>query len=246
MIKVVRVKNKEEISKKAFEIMHELVTSNPKAVLGLATGSSPVGLYELMIRDHKENGTSYKDVTTFNLDEYVGLPKDHPESYYSFMHRNLFDGLDVKEENIHIPSSEGDLEERCDEYNEALSKQTIDLQILGIGSNGHIGFNEPDTPFDSVTHIVDLKESTIKDNARFFDDDISKVPTQAITMGISNVMAAKKIILIANGENKANAIRATVMGPVDEKVPASVLQNHPDVVIIIDEEAGSSLYKEKR
>lgn len=246
MIKVVRVKNKEEISKKAFEIMHELVTSNPKAVLGLATGSSPVGLYELMIRDHKENGTSYKDVTTFNLDEYVGLPKDHPESYYSFMHRNLFDGLDVKEENIHIPSSEGDLEERCDEYNEALSKQTIDLQILGIGSNGHIGFNEPDTPFDSVTHIVDLNESTIKDNARFFDDDISKVPTQAITMGISNVMAAKKIILIANGENKANAIRATVMGPVDEKVPASVLQNHPDVVIIIDEEAGSSLYKEKR
>ncbi|MBR0473987.1 MAG: glucosamine-6-phosphate deaminase [Erysipelotrichaceae bacterium] len=245
-MKVVRVKNKEEISKKAFEIMHELVTSNPKAVLGLATGSSPVGLYELMIRDHKENGTSYKDVTTFNLDEYVGLPKDHPESYYSFMHRNLFDGLDVKEENIHIPSSEGDLEERCDEYNEALSKQTIDLQILGIGSNGHIGFNEPDTPFDSVTHIVDLKESTIKDNARFFDDDISKVPTQAITMGISNVMAAKKIILIANGENKANAIRATVMGPVDEKVPASVLQNHPDVVIIIDEEAGSSLYKEKR
>lgn len=246
MIKVVRVKNKEEISKKAFEIMHELVTSNPKAVLGLATGSSPVGLYELMIRDHKENGTSYKDVTTFNLDEYVGLPKNHPESYYSFMHRNLFDGLDVKEENIHIPSSEGNLEERCDEYNEALSKQTIDLQILGIGSNGHIGFNEPDTPFDSVTHIVDLNESTIKDNARFFDDDISKVPTQAITMGISNVMAAKKIILIANGENKANAIRATVMGPVDEKVPASVLQNHPDVVIIIDEEAGSSLYKEKR
>ena len=246
MIKVVRVKNKEEISKKAFEIMHELVTSNPKAVLGLATGSSPVGLYELMIRDHKENGTSYKDVTTFNLDEYVGLPKDHPESYYSFMHRNLFDGLDVKEENTHIPSSEGNLEERCNEYNEALSKQTIDLQILGIGSNGHIGFNEPDTPFDSVTHIVDLKESTIKDNARFFDDDISKVPTQAITMGISNVMAAKKIILIANGENKANAIRATVMGPVDEKVPASVLQNHPDVVIIIDEEAGSSLYKEKR
>ncbi|MBQ9036277.1 MAG: glucosamine-6-phosphate deaminase [Erysipelotrichaceae bacterium] len=245
-MKVVRVKNKEEISKKAFEIMHELVTSNPKAVLGLATGSSPVGLYELMIRDHKENGTSYKDVTTFNLDEYVGLPKNHPESYYSFMHRNLFDGLDVKEENIHIPSSEGNLEERCDEYNEALSKQTIDLQILGIGSNGHIGFNEPDTPFDSVTHIVDLNESTIKDNARFFDDDISKVPTQAITMGISNVMAAKKIILIANGENKANAIRATVMGPVDEKVPASVLQNHPDVVIIIDEEAGSSLYKEKR
>ncbi len=246
MIKVIKVKNKEEISKKAFEIMHELVTSKPDAVLGLATGSSPIGLYQLMIRDHKENGTSYRNVTTFNLDEYVGLPKDHPESYYSFMHRNLFDGIDVREENIHIPSSEGNLDERCREYNEALAKQTIDLQILGIGSNGHIGFNEPDTPFDSVTHIVDLKESPIKDNARFFDNDISKVPTQAITMGISNVMAAKKIVLVANGENKANAIRATVMGVVNEKVPASVLQNHPDVVIIIDEEAASSLYKEKR
>ena len=220
MIRVIRVKNKQEIAEKAFEIMHQIVTNKPDCTLGLATGSSPIGLYELMIKDHKENGTSYKDVTTFNLDEYVGLPKSHPESYFSFMHRNLFSGLDVREENIHIPSSEGDLEDRCREYNEALAENVIDLQVLGIGSNGHIGFNEPDTPFDSVTHIVDLKESTIKDNARFFDNDISKVPTQAITMGISNVMAARKIMLLANGENKANAIRATVMGVVDEKVPA--------------------------
>ena len=246
MIRVIRVKNKQEIAEKAFEIMYQIVTNKPDCTLGLATGSSPIGLYELMIKDHQENGTSYKDVTTFNLDEYVGLPKSHPESYFSFMHRNLFSGLDVKEENIHIPSSEGDLEDRCREYNEALAENVIDLQVLGIGSNGHIGFNEPDTPFDSVTHIVDLKESTIKDNARFFDNDISKVPTQAITMGISNVMAARKIMLLANGENKANAIRATVMGVVDEKVPASILQEHPDVVIIIDEEAASSLYKEKR
>ena len=246
MIKVIKVKNYDEVSDKAFEIMHDLVVSKPNAVLGLATGSSPVGLYQRMIKDHQENGTSYKDVITFNLDEYVGLEKSHPESYYSFMHRNLFDGLDVKEENIHIPSSEGDLKANCDSYNQALSQYQIDLQILGIGSNGHIGFNEPGTSFDSVTHIVDLKESTIKDNARFFDDDISKVPTKAITMGISNVMAAKQILLVASGANKANAIQATVMGVVTENVPASILQEHPNVIIIIDEAAGSSLVKEKK
>ena len=246
MMRVIRVKDYQQISEKAFEIIKQTVTEKPDAVLGLATGSSPVGLYQLMIRDHRENGTSYKDVRTFNLDEYVGLPKEHPESYYSFMHRKLFDNIDIREENIHIPSSEGDLKEQCEAYNNALEEVEIDVQILGIGSNGHIGFNEPGTSFDSVTHIVDLKESTIKDNARFFDNDISKVPVQAITMGISNVMAAKKIILVANGENKANAIQACVMGPVTEYVPASVLQEHPDVVIIIDEAAASSLYKEKR
>lgn len=246
MIKVIKVRNYEEVSDKAFEIMHDLLLSKPDAVLGLATGSSPVGLYQRMIKDHQENGTTYKDVVTFNLDEYVGLEKTHPESYYSFMHRNLFDGLDIPEENIHIPSSEGDLKENCDSYNESLSEYQIDLQILGIGSNGHIGFNEPGTSFDSVTHVVDLKESTIKDNARFFNDDLSQVPTQAITMGISNVLAARKILLLASGENKANAIQATVMGVVTENVPASILQNHPDVVIIIDEAAGSSLYKEKK
>ena len=246
MINVIRVKDYEAVSKKAAEIICNLVKNNPKAVLGLATGSSPVGMYQLMIKDHQENGTSYGDVVTFNLDEYVGLEKSHPESYYSFMHRNLFDGLDVKEENIHIPSSEGDLQSNCETYNEALSQYTIDLQILGIGSNGHIGFNEPGTSFDSITHIVDLNESTIKDNARFFDNDIDQVPTQAITMGISDVMRARKILLLASGANKASAIQATVMGPVTENVPASVLQDHDDVVIIIDEAAGSALYKEKK
>lgn len=246
MMKVIRVNDYQEISQKAFEEIKKTVTEKPDAVLGLATGSSPVGLYQLMIKDHEENGTSYRQVRTYNLDEYVGLPKEHPESYYSFMHRNLFDGLDIPEENIHIPSSEGDLKEQCEAYNRALDENVIDVQILGIGSNGHIGFNEPGTSFDSVTHVVDLNLSTIQDNARFFDNDITKVPVQAITMGISNVMAAKKIILVANGENKANAIQACVMGPVTENVPASVLQEHPDVVIIVDKAAASSLYKEKR
>ncbi len=246
MIKVITVNDYEELSAKAFEVMKGVLDEKPNAVLGLATGSSPIGLYKQMIRDHEENGTSYQNVITFNLDEYVGLPKEHPESYYSFMHRNLFDHIDVKEKNIHIPSSQGDdLQKNCDDYNRALSEHQIDIQLLGIGSDGHIGFNEPGTPFDSVTHIAELKESTIRDNARFFDGDINQVPTKAITMGIANCMAAKKILLVANGKNKAQAIYDTVLGKVTEKCPASVLQRHPDVVIIVDKEAASLLEKKK-
>lgn len=242
MIKVITVKNYDEISQKAFEEMEKVVKGNPKCVLGLATGSSPIGLYKLMIKDHNENGTSYKDVTTFNLDEYVGLPIEHPESYYSFMHRNLFDHIDINEKNVHIPSSLGnDLQKNCDDYNKAMAQYKVDIQVLGIGADGHIGFNEPNTPFDSVTHITDLEQQTIKDNARFFDNDMSKVPTKAITMGISNVMNAKKILMVANGKNKAEAVKAMVKGPIDEKCPASILQKHNDVVLIIDEEAASLL-----
>lgn len=242
MIKVVVCNDYEEVSDKAAEIMLSLVKSKPNAVLGLATGSSPIGLYQRMIKDHQENGTSYKDITTFNLDEYVGLPVSHPESYYSFMHRNLFDYIDINEENVHIPSSQGnDLQANCNAYNNALDQYHLDIQVLGIGSDGHIGFNEPNTPFDSVTHITDLKESTIKDNARFFDNDISKVPTQAITMGISNVMSAKKIILIATSEHKAQAIYDTVRGEKNISCPASALQDHPDTVIIIDKAAAKLL-----
>jgi len=242
MIKIIKVKDYEEVSQKAFEVMEEVVKNNPKCVLGLATGSSPIGLYKLMIKDHQEKGTSYKDVTTFNLDEYVGLPIEHPESYYSFMHRNLFDHIDINEKNINIPSSLGsNLQANCDNYNKKMAQYKVDIQLLGIGSDGHIGFNEPNTPFDSVTHITDLEEQTIKDNARFFDNDIKKVPTQAITMGISNVMSAKKILMVANGKGKAEAVRAMVKGPIDEVCPASVLQNHPDVVLVVDEAAASLL-----
>lgn len=242
MIKVVVCKNYEEVSDKAAEVMLGIVKSNPKCVLGLATGSSPIGLYQRMIKDHQENGTSYKDVTTFNLDEYVGLPVSHPESYYSFMHRNLFDHIDIKEENVHIPSSQGgNLQKNCDDYNAAMAQYQVDVQLLGIGADGHIGFNEPNTPFDSVTHITDLVEQTIKDNARFFDNDMSKVPTQAITMGISNVMNAKKVLMVANGKNKAQAIYDMVKGPIDEKCPASILQKHNDAIVIVDEDAASLL-----
>jgi glucosamine-6-phosphate deaminase len=242
MIKVIVCKDYDDVSDKAAEIMLDVVKSDPKAVLGLATGSSPIGLYQRMIKDHQENGTSYAEITTFNLDEYVGLDRDHPQSYYTFMHQNLFNHLDMKKENINIPSTQGDdMQANCDAYNELLSKYSIDLQLLGIGSNGHLAFNEPGTPFDSVTQVVDLVESTIKDNARFFDYDMSKVPTQSITMGIKNVMDAKRILLVASGKNKADAIYKTVNGEISTDCPASILQKHPDVTIVVDEDAASLL-----
>lgn len=242
MIKVIICKDYNEVSDRAAEIMLDVVKNNPKAVLGLATGSSPIGLYQRMIKDHQENGTSYANITTFNLDEYVGLEQEHPQSYYTFMHQNLFNHIDIKKENVNIPSVQGDdMQANCDAYNELLSKQKIDLQLLGIGSNGHLAFNEPGTPFDSVTQVVDLKQSTIQDNARFFDNDMSKVPTQSITMGIKNVMDAKKILLVASGKNKADAIYQTVKGEVSTDCPASILQKHPDVTVVVDEDAASLL-----
>ena len=240
-MKVVVVKNYDEVCEKAFEVMKEYL--KPGKVLGLATGSSPVGLYKKMIEYNKE--VSFKDITTFNLDEYVNLPIEHPESYYSFMHTNLFNHVDIPEKNIHIPSGLGDnIDEKCKEYDAAIEKAGgVDIQLLGIGSDGHIAFNEPGTPFDSGTHVTDLAESTIKDNARFFDNDMSKVPTKAATQGIGTIMKAKNILLVANGKNKAKAIKDMIEGPVDVNCPASILQKHNSVVVVVDEEAASLLSK---
>ena len=239
MFKVIIVENYEELSKAAFEVMKDYL--KPGKVLGLATGSSPVGLYKNMIKDHIQNKTSYKDIITFNLDEYVGLPKDHKESYYTFMHEQLFNHVDIKEENIHIPSGLGDLEANCKAYDEAIEKCPVDIQLLGIGSNGHIGFNEPGTPFTLGTHVTDLKESTRKDNARFFDPLGEEVPHQAITMGPANIMRAKNVLLVANGANKAQAIHDMIKGEVSEACPASILQRHPSVTVVVDEAAASML-----
>ena len=240
MINVIKVKDYEEASDKAFEIMKNYL--KPGKVLGLATGSTPIGLYERMVKDYKENGTSYKEIKSFNLDEYVGLPIEHPESYYAFMHRNLFDHIDIPEENTHVPSGLGDdLDKQAKHYDEMIDANPVDIQVLGIGSDGHIAFNEPGTPFDSGTHVCDLAESTIKDNCRFFDNDISKVPTQAVTQGIGTIMKAKNILLIATGANKAQAVKDMIEGPVDVACPASILQNHQDVVVIVDEAAASLL-----
>ena len=242
MIKVIKVKDYEELSDEAFKVMRETV--RPGAVLGLATGSTPVGLYQRMVKDHKENGTSYAEVRTYNLDEYVGLPKDHRESYWTFMHVNLFNDLDIKEENIHIPSGLGDVEKNCEEYEKEVQELGgVDLQLLGIGSDGHIGFSEPGTPFDQGTHVAVLAESTRVDNSRFFKDLNEEVPTRACTMGPKTIMSAKKVMLLANGVNKAKAIKDMLEGPVDPNCPASILQKHDDVVVIIDEAAASLLSK---
>lgn len=238
-MKVIVVKNYDEVSEKAFEVMKEVVVNKNDAVLGLATGSSPIGLYENMIKDHKENGTSYANCQSFNLDEYVGIDRNHEQSYWTFMHENLFHGIDIKEENVHVPY--GNTKEDCEAYEKAMENVSVDIQVLGIGANGHIGFNEPGTPFNEETHIVTLTEKTRQDNARFFENDINNVPTHAITMGIATIMKAKKILLVATGENKADAVYAMVKGPVDPVCPASVLQNHDDVVVIVDEAAASKL-----
>lgn len=240
MIKVVKCANATEAADKAFEVMKEYI--KPGNVLGLATGSTPLGLYERMVKDHKENGTSYKEIKSFNLDEYVGLPLEHPESYYAFMHRNLFDQIDIIPENTHVPSGLGeDLEGQAKKYDEMIEADPVDIQLLGIGSDGHIAFNEPGTPFDIGTHVCELAESTIKDNARFFDNDMSKVPTQSVTQGIGTIMKAKNILLIATGANKAQAVKDMIEGPVDVACPASVLQRHPSVVVIVDEPAAALL-----
>lgn len=241
-MKVIIKKDYEEASRYVADLFINLVKKNPEAHVGLATGSSPVRAYELMQEDHKNNGTSWQNVKSFNLDEYCGLEPTHPQSYHYFMHKQLFDGLDIKEENIHVPDGLNNPEAECDRYTQLLADNPRDLQLLGIGSNGHIGFNEPGTPFDSHTHKVALKQSTITDNARlFFNGDEEAVPHFAVTMGIADIMEAKQIVLIACGERKAKAVKGLVEGPVTEDLPASVLQNHKDAIVVVDEAAAELL-----
>lgn len=240
-MKIVVTKDYEELSAKAFEVMKEVVQNNPCAVLGLATGTTPLGLYRKMIEDHKTHGTSYARIRTVNLDEYKGLPKNHLQSYAYFMRENLFKYLDIEESNTHIEDGTAqDGEAECARYDRLLSEMRQDIQLLGLGSNGHIAFNEPNTPFGSETHVVDLTENTIKDNARLFAD-ISEVPKKAFTMGIKQIMQAKQILVLASGKNKADAVHKTVHGEVTEEVPASVLQLHPNCILIADREAASRL-----
>lgn len=242
MFKTIICKNYDEVSHEAFKVMKGVLDTEENPVLGLATGSTPVGLYKEMIQDHKETGRSYKDILTFNLDEYAGLPKNHEQSYWTFMHENLFNYLDCPDSNIHVPSGEGnDPETNAKEYEAELKKHTVSVQVLGIGSDGHIAFNEPGTPFDSETHVAELTQQTINDNARFFEGDASQVPTQAVTMGLASIMRAKKIILIATGANKADAVYGMLKGEKTIDCPASILQDHPDVTVILDEAAASKI-----
>ena len=240
-MRVLIAKDYDELSEKAFEVMKDIIRSNPYAVLGLATGTTPLGLYRHMIEDHKAHGTSYAHIRTVNLDEYQGLPKNHNQSYAYFMRENLFRHLDIKESNTYIENGMAqDEQAECARYNKLLEELPRDIQLLGLGSNGHIAFNEPRTPFGSQTHVVDLTENTIKDNARLFSD-ISEVPKKAFTMGIKQIMQAKQILILASGANKAEAVYKTVHGNVTEEVPASVLQLHPNCILIVDKEAASKL-----
>ncbi len=228
--------NKEALSRAAAGYFIDVIKKEAKPVLGLATGSSPLGLYEKLIESYNRGEISFENVHTYNLDEYVGLDGDHPQSYRSFMNENLFKHVDIKLENTKVPNGLLSGDAGAKQYNLDLQEYEIDIQVLGIGSNGHIAFNEPGTPFTAMTHVVDLKEGTIKDNARFFDS-IDEVPKQAVTMGLANIMKSKKIILIATGEHKAEALRQMILGDISEELPASILQFHPNVVILTDREA---------
>ena len=222
-----------------YSFVKNVVKNNENATLGLATGSTPIGLYKEMIADYQAGEVSYKNMISINLDEYVGLPVEHPESYRSFMNTNLFNHVDINKDNTHVPNGLAkNVEDACKEYTDFIKNHPIDIQILGIGANGHIGFNEPGTPLDSTTHLVELKEKTRLDNARFFEGDINKVPTHAVTMGLQDIMSAKQILLLASGANKAEAVRDMVYGPVSTNCPASVLQAHDNVIVIVDEAAG--------
>ena len=234
--------SQEKISRAAGNYISSIVTAKPNAVLGLATGSTPVLTYKAMIELYKSGIVDYSKVTTFNLDEYCNLDVKDKNSYHSFMYENLFNSINISDENINFLNGNAeDHEKECLEYEQKIEKcGGIDIQLLGIGSNGHIAFNEPQDSFPKMSHIVALKESTIKDNSRFFNS-IDEVPTHALTMGIGTIMKAKKIIIIALGENKAKAVAQLVNGEITPQCPASVLQFHNDVTLFLDKEAAKLL-----
>jgi glucosamine-6-phosphate deaminase len=232
----------EEMSKTAARVVARTLNSKPNAVLGLATGSTPLGLYKELVRMHQEEGLDFSQITTFNLDEYVGLTHKHPQSYHYFMYENLFRHINIPKQNIYIPSGTTDnYEAFCKWYEQRIVESGgIDLQILGIGSDGHIAFNEPTSSLGSRTRIKTLARQTIEDNARFFSAP-DEVPVYAITMGVGTILEAHKIILLAHGKHKADAVAAAIEGPVTSKVTASALQLHRDVMFIVDRDAASAL-----
>lgn len=233
------VGNEKEISAMIAEDFIKVINSKEHPVIGLATGTSPLQVYADLAKANKEGRVSFKNVTTFNLDEYVGLEGTHNQSYRYFMNENLFNHIDIDKKNTNVLLGVGDYKKFMNEYDDMIAKAGgIDIQILGIGSDGHIAFNEPDTPFDSLTHETALTEQTIKDNSRLFND-ISEVPTRAVTMGLKSIMNARKIVLIATGKNKAKAVYGLIKGPVVESMPCSILQRHPDVTVYVDEDAYS-------
>ncbi|MHB9926564.1 glucosamine-6-phosphate deaminase [Clostridium botulinum] len=241
-MRIIVVDNYEEMSKKAAAMVASQVILKPDSVLGLATGDTPIGMYKEIINIYKNQKMDFSKARTFNLDEYYGLNRENPQSYYYYMMNNLFNHVNIDKNNINIPNGMADnIEIECKEYERKIDKAGgIDLQILGIGVNGHIGFNEPNISFESETHLVNLNEKTIESNSRFFSSK-EEVPTKAISVGIKSIIHSKKIILLACGSAKSDAVSKTINGKINPNIPASILQLHRDVVVIVDKEAASKL-----
>lgn len=241
-MRIYRTKDPADMSRKAANIVSAQIIMKPDCVLGLATGSTPIGLYKQLIEWYQKGDVDFSEVRTVNLDEYKGISRENDQSYYYFMHHNLFDHVNIPAGNTHLPDGMAlDPEKECDRYNNLIqSMGGVDLQLLGIGHNGHIGFNEPEDSFDKQVHCVNLTESTIEANKRFFAS-ADEVPRQAYTMGIGNILQAKKILVVANGEGKAEIVKKAFFGPVTPQVPASILQLHQDVVLVADEAALSKV-----
>lgn len=237
-MKIYKAKDYKDMSRKAANIISAQVIMKPNCVLGLATGSTPIGTYDQLVEWYNKGDLDFSEVTTVNLDEYKGLPRTNDQSYYYFMHQHLFDRVNIDPERTNVPNGmEPDAEKECGRYEEMIrSLGGVDLQLLGLGHNGHIGFNEPGEAFEKETHCVDLTESTIEANKRFFAS-ADDVPKQAYTMGIKTIMQAKKILIVVNGENKADIVERAFFGPVTPEVPASILQLHNDVTLVGDEAA---------
>ena len=246
MITIYKAKDYQDMSRKAANIISAQIIMKPDCVLGLATGSTPIGTYRQLVEWYKKGDLDFSKVTSVNLDEYKGLSGDNDQSYRYFMNTNLFDHVNIDKEKTFVPNGlEEDSEKACADYNEIIRRVGgIDMQLLGIGGNGHIGFNEPGEAFERETHCIDLTESTIQANARFFAS-MDDVPKQAYTMGIKNIMSAKKILLVATGENKAEALYQSLYGKITPNMPASILQLHNDVTVVADEAALSLIIKEK-
>ena len=237
-MKIYRAKDYNDMSRKAANIISAQVIMKPDCVLGLATGSTPIGAYRQLVEWYKKGDLDFAEVTTVNLDEYRGLTRENDQSYYYFMNENLFDHINIDKSRTFLPDGmEADSDKACRDYNEIIqSVGGVDLQLLGLGHNGHIGFNEPGIAFETETHCVNLTERTIKANMRFFPAE-KDVPRQAYTMGIKTIMSAKKILVVVSGEDKADIVKEAFFGPVTPAVPASILQLHNDVIVVADEAA---------
>lgn len=244
-MKIVKTRDYNDMSRKAANIISAQIITKPDCVLGLATGSTPIGAYKQLVEWYEKGDLDFSEVKTVNLDEYKGLLRTNDQSYYYFMHENLFDKVNINPENTHLPDgTKEDAKAECEAY-EALVESLggTDLQLLGLGHNGHIGFNEPAAEFPKTTHCVDLQESTIEANKRFFAS-ADEVPRQAYTMGIGTIMQAKQILVVVSGEDKADIVAKAFFGPVTPEVPASILQLHRNVTIVADEAALSKVPKE--